>query len=94
MVTYISALTRLESLCLQLRSPQSCPDRADRFLPRLTRTLLPALTYLRFKGVAEYLEDLVARIDVPLLQSTNIRFFNQLVFNILEFPDLIYRTEN
>jgi hypothetical protein len=35
----------------------------------------------------------VARIDVPLLQETSIRFFNQLVFDILEFPNLIYRTE-
>jgi hypothetical protein len=43
--------------------------------------------------MAEYLEDLVARIDVPLLQRTTITFFNQLVFDILEFPNLIYRTE-
>jgi hypothetical protein len=93
MVTYISPLTRLESLSLEFQSPRSCPDRVDWFLPRLTRTLLPALTYLYFKGVTEYLEDLVARIDVPLLQRTNITLFNQLVFDILEFPNLIYRTE-
>jgi hypothetical protein len=35
----------------------------------------------------------VAQIDVPLLQSTNISFFNQLIFDILEFPNFIYRTE-
>jgi hypothetical protein len=93
MVTSISGLTRLESLSLHFRSPRSHPDRADQFLPRSTRTLFPALTHLDFKGVTEYLEDLVARIDVPLLQSTDITFFNQLVFDISQFPNLIYRTE-
>jgi len=93
MVTCISVLTRLESLSLQFQSPRSRPDRTDRFLPQLTRTLLPALTCLDFKGVAEYLEDLVARIDVPLLETTFITFFNQLVFDIVQFPNLIYRTE-
>jgi hypothetical protein len=43
--------------------------------------------------MADYLEDLVARIDVPLLQRTYIRFFNQLVFDISQFPNLIYHTE-
>jgi hypothetical protein len=93
MVTSISGLTQLEFLCLRFRSSRFRPDRASRFLPRLTRTLLPALTYLDFKGVTEYLEDLVARIDVPLLGFTNIMFFNQLVFDIVEFPNFIYRTE-
>jgi hypothetical protein len=93
MVTCISALTRLESLSLAFRSPRSRPDRAGKFLPPLTRTLLPALTYLKFKGVTEYLEDLVARIDVPLLADTNITLFNHLVFDILQFPNLIRRTE-
>ena len=93
MVTYISVLTRLEGLSLRFRSPRSHPGRAGRFLPRLTRTLLPAITYLAFKGVTEYLEDLVARIDVPSLENTNIMFFNQLVFDILQFPNLVCRTE-
>jgi hypothetical protein len=43
--------------------------------------------------MAEYLEDLVAQIDVPLLHSTDITFFNQLVFDISQFPNHIYRTE-
>jgi len=92
-VTCISVLTRLESLSLRFQSPRSRPDRAVPFLPQLTRTLLPALTYLGFEGVTEYLEDLVARIDVPLLESTKITLFNQLVFDILQFRNLIYRTE-
>ena len=93
MVTCISLLTRLESLSLEFQSPRSRPDRAGQFLPPLTRSLLPALTFLEFKGVTEYLEDLVARIDVPLLEYTHITFFNYLVFDISQFPNLLRRTE-
>jgi hypothetical protein len=93
MVTYISVLTRLELLSLQFRSPRSRPDRAGRLLPQSSRTLLPSLTRLEFIGATEYLEDLVARIDVPFLESTYISFFNQLVFDGFQFPNLIYRTE-
>jgi len=35
----------------------------------------------------------VARIDVPLLEGTNIEFFHRLVFDIVQFPDFVYRTE-
>ena len=62
MVTCLSTLTRLERLCLKFQSPQSRPDRESRRPPPLTRSFLPALTYFRFKGVSEYLEDFVARI--------------------------------
>ena len=94
MVACMSVLTRLKSLSLQFRSPRSCPDnRGSRFLTLLKRTLLPALTYLDFVGVTEYLEDLMAQIDVPLLENTNITFFNRLVFDILQFPNLVCRTE-
>ena len=51
MTTCISVLTRLESLSLRFGSPQSRSDRAGQFLPRLTRTSLPCLVYLNFKGV-------------------------------------------
>jgi hypothetical protein len=39
------------------------------------------------------LEDLVARIDVPLLNVISITFFNQLVFDILQLPKLVFRTK-
>ena len=93
MVTCLSALTRLEGLSLEFRSPRSRPDRARRLRPPLTRTILPALTSLSFRGVTEYLEDLIARIDAPLLGCIKITFFNQLVFDILQLPKLLCRTE-
>ncbi|KAH9974241.1 hypothetical protein BGW80DRAFT_172613 [Lactifluus volemus] len=89
MVTCISTLTRLTSLSIGFESPASCPDRRTRHLPPLTRAVLAALTQLIFYGVSEYLEDLVARIDAPLLDNINIVFFNQLVFDIRQLPSFI-----
>ncbi len=93
MVTCLSALTRLESLILRFQSPRSRPDRASRLSPPLTRTILPALTYLRFKGVTEYLEELVTQIDAPLLKHISIVFCNQLIFNISQLTKFLCRTE-
>ncbi|KAH9981964.1 hypothetical protein BJV74DRAFT_952755 [Russula compacta] len=44
-------------------------------------------------GVSEYLDDLVARINTPSLQTLEIVFFHQLVFNISHLPQFISRTE-
>jgi hypothetical protein len=93
MVTHLSALTRLKTLSLGFRSPRSRPAKASRRPPPLTRTVLPALTHLEFRGVTEYLEDLVARIDAPLLVICSITFFNQLVFNLFQFTKFLCRTE-
>ncbi len=90
MVTCLSALTRLEEFSLEFRSPLSRPSRAK---PLLTRIILPVLTYLRFKGVTEYLEGLLARIDTPLLDEIYITLFNQLIFNISQLPKFLCRTE-
>lgn len=87
-VTCLSALTKLETFELGFRSPQSRPDRTIQH-PPLERVLLPALTHLRFKGVGKYLDDLVARIDAPLLCIVEIVFFNQLIFDFSHLPRFI-----
>ncbi|KAI0250974.1 hypothetical protein BJV78DRAFT_516212 [Lactifluus subvellereus] len=89
MVTGLSALTRLTHLTIQFESPASRPDRRGRHPPPLTRVILPALEELHFRGVSEYLEDLVARIDAPLLHSLHISFFNQVIFDIQQLPYFI-----
>jgi hypothetical protein len=58
----------------------------------LTRTILPALTDFRFKGISEYLEDLVARIDAPLLHSLAITLFHQLIFETPHISQFFSRT--
>ena len=72
MVTCLSVLTRLEILVIGFESPRSRPDRKSRRPPPPTRTLLPVLTEFHFRGHEKYLEDLVARIDAPLLD--NLRY--------------------
>ena len=94
MVTALSALIRLESLSLVFQSPLSRPHRASRILLLHARTILPTLSHLHFRGVSEYLEELVAQIDTPLLQSVLASFFSQLLFDISQFPNLVCRTEN
>ena len=87
MVTLLSTLTRLTELTIEFESPASRPER--RGPPPLTRVILPALEELRFHGVNEYLEDLVARIDTPRVHTLNISFFHQLIFDIQQLSNFI-----
>ena len=91
-VTCLSVLTRLESLDIGFGSPRSIPDRKSRRPLPPTRTLLPVLTKLAFQGVSEYLEDLVARVDAPLLGNLEITFFHQLTFHTPQLTRFISRT--
>jgi hypothetical protein len=92
MVTCLSVLTSLELLQLVFESPQSCPDQESRHPPPPTRSVLPALMRLSFKGVNEYLEELVARIDTPRLSRLWTTFFNDIDFDTPELIQFITLT--
>jgi hypothetical protein len=92
MVALISALSSLETLELEFRSPQSRPDWESRRRPPSKRSVIPALDYFGFKGVIEYLEDLVTFIDAPQLNTLDITFFNQIDFDIPRLAQFINRT--
>jgi F-box-like len=91
MVTTLSVLTRLESLSIGFGFPRSRPAQKSRRSPP-TPALLPVLTHLLFRGVSEYLEDLVARIDAPLLDRLNITFYHKLIFDTPQLALFISRT--
>jgi F-box-like len=91
-VTCLSTLPRLEVLSLGFESPLSRPNSERRRPPPPTRSVLPALIKLNFKGVSEYLEDLVARIDSPLLDRLEISLFHQLIFDTPQLIQFIGRT--
>jgi hypothetical protein len=91
MVTCLSALTGLKDLYIGFESPRSRPPREGRYPPP-TRSLLPALTELRFTGAGEYLEDLVTRIDAHLLHFLGITFFHQLMFDTPQLAQFLGRT--
>ena len=90
--TGLAVSANLESLTIGFQSPLSLPDRASRRPPPPMRSVLPALTQFDFKGVSEYLEDLLTWIDAPSLAFISVTFFNQLIFNIPQLTQFMRRT--
>jgi len=91
MVASLVALPKLETFVIGFQLATSRPVRIP--LPPTTRTVLPSLTYFRFKGASEYLEDLVARTDGPRLNQVVIAYLNQAVdFQVVQFSKFIDRT--
>ena len=93
MITGLSALSRLESLTLTFRSPQDLLDVAIHVPPPHTRTLLPALTHLRYQGVPEYMEDLVTQVDAPLLESMDITLFYREGLEVSQLAKFVRRAD-
>ena len=98
MADCLSALTRLEDLhigfedlYLKFEPTRSHPVQKSQHLPPHTRTL-PNLTKLQFRGTNEYLEDLVARIEAPVLDNLGIMVFRQLTFDTPQLAKFIRRT--
>jgi hypothetical protein len=92
MVALLCALSSLGSLFLEFESPQSRPALESRCLPPPKRSILPALDEFRFKGVTEYLEDLMTFIDAPQLNFLLITFFNQIDFDCPRLAQFVNRT--
>jgi hypothetical protein len=92
MVSVLRALTNLNTLSIQFLSSSS-PSRPLEMRPlSRTRAVLPALIDFKFGGASEYLEDFIARIDIPLLARLQISA-SDLLFNIPRLKEFIDRTE-
>ena len=81
MAAGLSVLTGLQTFFIGFASPIYRPERKSHSVSSPTRTLLPVLTKLVFKGLGKYLEDLVARIDAPLLNKLAMTFFHPPIFD-------------
>ncbi|KAI9453335.1 hypothetical protein F5148DRAFT_479661 [Russula earlei] len=92
MAACLSTLTGLGELVIQFNSPRPRPDPSSQRLLPSTRAVLPALVYFSFKGVSEYLEDLIARIDAPTLEHLEAVFFHQLIFDVQRLSQFSQRT--
>jgi hypothetical protein len=90
-VTGLAVMANLEYVNIGFETPFSRPDQEGQRLPPPTRITLPALTRFEFKGVSEYLETLVSRIDTPLLDSIQITFFQQLIFDTPQLAQFMRR---
>jgi len=67
--------TRLERLCIGFNKPSTrYITRRLPLAPRITRAVLPSLISLQLHGTRDYLEDFVARVDVPQLRLTSLSF--------------------
>jgi hypothetical protein len=93
MVHCLSTLTKLEVLWLGFESPLPRLFQDSRHPPPI-RSVLPHLTYFKFKGASKYLENLVAPIDAPLLDSLEITFFHQLILDTPQLVQFVSRTPN
>ena len=91
MATALSTLTSLQLFGLMFLFIPSLPNWAHRPSPP-TCSLLPVLETLRFEGATEYLDDLVACIDVPRLSSLDVAFSTLSVHDAPQFAQLISRT--
>ena len=89
-VSALAVLTNLKFLTIEFESPLSRPDLESRHPPPSTCNLR-ALTNFTFKGVSEYLEDLVAGIDTPFLDFVSINFFHQPIFDIPQLAQFMRR---
>jgi len=92
MATCLPTLTGLKFLRLDFRSPVLLPN-IRRHPRQSTRAILPCLSWLEFRGVREYVEDLMARIEAPLLENVNVKLFNQLVFHVPQILQFIPQSE-
>jgi F-box-like len=92
MIALLSVLFSLRTLSLKFQSPQSLPERKTRRPPPPKRSVIPTLDLFIFKGVIEYLEDLVTFIDTPKLKNFHITFFNQIDFDTPRLAQFISRT--
>jgi hypothetical protein len=91
-VSSLAVLANLKSLAIEFQSPPSLPDLERRHSPPPTRTVLPALIHFELRGVSEYVEGFMARIDTPFLDSLCITFFHQLTFDIPQLAQFMRRT--
>ena len=91
-VALLRALSNLEALFLGFQYPQSHPDRKSPSLPPPKRSILPALDEFHFKGVVEYLEELLTSIETPQLDEMHIDFFFQTDIDFLRLTQDINRT--
>ncbi len=74
-VACLSTLTKLKELALEFQAAIFIRHPTSQHPPPLTRSVLPALTSLRFRGASEYLEYLLSRTDLPLLDNVDITFY-------------------
>jgi len=87
----LTALPNLKRLSIGFGYLQHCPILGNP--PPSPRAVFPALTFFSFKGISRYLEDLVARIDTPLLNELRLTFGDPIL-HTQQLHQFFARTES
>ncbi|KAH9172861.1 hypothetical protein EDB89DRAFT_2163496 [Lactarius sanguifluus] len=91
MALSLATLPRLEVCTIGFQSATPHPDRIRP--PPVTRAVLPALTFFKFIGAIEYLDDLVSQIDGPQLKQIFVDYLNHFVdFPVAQISQFINRS--
>ncbi|KAI0302764.1 hypothetical protein BC826DRAFT_432022 [Russula brevipes] len=93
MVACLSSMSRLQTLSFGFpsQSPQSRDDQPSP--PPQTRAVFPALTDLAFKGMTDYLDDFLARIDTPVLNKFSTTLSTDAIFDVPQLTQFIGRAK-
>ncbi len=86
----LSGMAQLRSLSLHFLPTAYYPAPSPR---SRRRVVLPVLTHLNFRGIAQYLEGIVARIDAPRLGDIEVTFFNKIIIDLSKLSEFINRVE-
>src|SRR5260221_4427352 len=93
LVTQLQGLPNLEELWIGFAVPIPLPSTEGELLPApIPRVTLPTLKRLMFRGVAVYLENLVAQINAPLLEQLILSLFFELTFTLVSLTQFIHTT--
>jgi len=93
LVTQLQGLSNLEELWIGFAVPIPLPSTEGELLPApMPRVTLPTLKRLMFRGVAVYLENLVAQINAPLLEQLIVSLFFELVFTLVSLTQFMHKT--
>jgi hypothetical protein len=84
----VTGLATLASLKFFTMTFLGHPYRESRHPPPPARTIFPTLTHFVFEGVAGYLEDFLALIEAPFLDSVYITFYRP-IFNTRQLSQLV-----
>ena len=93
LVTCLTAMPGLIFLRFQFDSPESLPNGERRRQHSLARSTLPTLCELIFEGSDEYFEDLVSRIDTPVIRKLEITLFHRPFYEFSQLSQFIGRVE-
>jgi hypothetical protein len=92
-VAGLAMLTRLSTLSIafdrEITQSDQWRSRSNSPIP----TILPTLTLFDYKGYSEYLEDLLALIDMPLVYDITIEYFLADI-QVSQLSQFIDRTQN